>query len=276
MKPFKLASRENRSQDTVIELRTPEKTIYIGEGNCTMIAGPCAVENREQYLQLAVVLKEMGVHVLRGGAFKPRTSPYSFTGLGQEGLQILAEARELTGLPVVTEVLDTRDIELVYNYADIIQVGSRNMQNFSLLREAGQIDKPVLLKRGFAATIEEWLLAAEYILAEGNQQVILCERGIRTFEVYTRNTVDIGAVVLIKQLSHLPIIVDPSHGTGKWKMVRSVAKAAVAAGADGVMVEVHPNPDYALSDGKQSLTPENFSRLWEEVRRLAELEEKSC
>ena len=276
MKPFKLASRENRSQDTVIELRTPEKTLYIGEGNCTMIAGPCAVENREQYLQLAAVLKEMGVHVLRGGAFKPRTSPYSFTGLGQEGLQILAEARELTGLPVVTEVLDTRDIELVYNYADIIQVGSRNMQNFSLLREAGQIDKPVLLKRGFAATIEEWLLAAEYILAEGNQQVILCERGIRTFEVYTRNTVDIGAVVLIKQLSHLPIIVDPSHGTGKWKMVRSVAKAAVAAGADGVMVEVHPNPDYALSDGKQSLTPENFSRLWEEVRRLAELEEKSC
>lgn len=276
MKPFKLASRENRSQDTVIELRTPEKTLYIGEGNCTMIAGPCAVENREQYLQLAAVLKEMGVHVLRGGAFKPRTSPYSFIGLGQEGLQILAEARELTGLPVVTEVLDTRDMELVYDYADIIQVGSRNMQNFSLLREAGQIDKPILLKRGFAATIEEWLLAAEYILAEGNQQVILCERGIRTFEVYTRNTVDIGAVVLIKQLSHLPIIVDPSHGTGKWKMVRPVAKAAVAAGADGVMVEVHPCPDYALSDGKQSLTPDNFSRLWEEVRRLAELEEKNC
>ncbi|MGI6487146.1 MAG: 3-deoxy-7-phosphoheptulonate synthase [Syntrophothermaceae bacterium] len=276
MKPFKLASRENRSQDTVIELRTPEKTLYIGEGNCTMIAGPCAVENREQYLQLAAVLKEMGVHVLRGGAFKPRTSPYSFIGLGQEGLQILAEARELTGLPVVTEVLDTRDMELVYDYADIIQVGSRNMQNFSLLREAGQIDKPILLKRGFAATIEEWLLAAEYILAEGNQQVILCERGIRTFEVYTRNTVDIGAVVLIKQLSHLPIIVDPSHGTGKWKMVRPVAKAAVAAGADGVMVEVHPCPDCALSDGKQSLTPDNFSRLWEEVRRLAELEEKNC
>ncbi|NMA62992.1 MAG: 3-deoxy-7-phosphoheptulonate synthase [Syntrophomonadaceae bacterium] len=276
MKPFKLASRENRSQDTVIELRTPEKTLYIGEGNCTMIAGPCAVENREQYLQLAAVLKEMGVHVLRGGAFKPRTSPYSFIGLGREGLQILAEARELTGLPVVTEVLDTRDMELVYDYADIIQVGSRNMQNFSLLREAGQIDKPILLKRGFAATIEEWLLAAEYILAEGNQQVILCERGIRTFEVYTRNTVDIGAVVLIKQLSHLPIIVDPSHGTGKWKMVRPVAKAAVAAGADGVMVEVHPCPDCALSDGKQSLTPDNFSRLWEEVRRLAELEEKNC
>ncbi len=276
MKPFKLASRENRSQDTVIELRTPEKTLYIGEGNCTMIAGPCAVENREQYLQLAAVLKEMGVHVLRGGAFKPRTSPYSFIGLGQEGLQILAEARELTGLPVVTEVLDTRDMELVYDYADIIQVGSRNMQNFSLLREAGQIDKPILLKRGFAATIEEWLLAAEYILAEGNQQVILCERGIRTFEVYTRNTVDIGAVVLIKQLSHLPVIVDPSHGTGKWKMVRPVAKAAVAAGADGVMVEVHPCPDCALSDGKQSLTPDNFSRLWEEVRRLAELEEKNC
>lgn len=276
MKPFKLASRENRSQDTVIELRTPEKTLYIGEGNCTMIAGPCAVENREQYLQLAAVLKEMGVHVLRGGAFKPRTSPYSFIGLGREGLQILAEARELTGLPVVTEVLDTRDMELVYDYADIIQVGSRNMQNFSLLREAGQIDKPILLKRGFAATIEEWLLAAEYILAEGNQQVILCERGIRTFEVYTRNTVDIGAVVLIKQLSHLPVIVDPSHGTGKWKMVRPVAKAAVAAGADGVMVEVHPCPDYALSDGKQSLTPDNFSRLWEEVRRLAELEEKNC
>ena len=259
----------------MIELE-PLRKHYISGRKLHHDCRPLAVENREQYLQLAAVLKEMGVHVLRGGAFKPRTSPYSFIGLGREGLQILAEARELTGLPVVTEVLDTRDMELVYDYADIIQVGSRNMQNFSLLREAGQIDKPILLKRGFAATIEEWLLAAEYILAEGNQQVILCERGIRTFEVYTRNTVDIGAVVLIKQLSHLPIIVDPSHGTGKWKMVRPVAKAAVAAGADGVMVEVHPCPDCALSDGKQSLTPDNFSRLWEEVRRLAELEEKNC
>jgi len=274
MKPFRLASRESESQDTIVEINTPRGAVRIGEGYCTVIAGPCAVEGREEYLQVAQSLQEMGVHILRGGAFKPRTSPYSFAGLGKEGLEILAEAREITGLPVVTEVLDTRDIDLVYRYADILQVGSRNMQNFSLLQEVGRADKPVVLKRGFAATIEEWLLAAEYILASGNQQVILCERGIRTFETYTRNTVDLGAVPLLKELSHLPVIVDPSHATGYWRMVRPVAKAAVAAGADGLMVEVHQRPECALSDGPQSLTPENFAHLWDEVRKIAELEGK--
>lgn len=274
MKPFRLASRESGSQDTIVKINTPRGAVRIGEGYCTVIAGPCAVEGREEYLQVAQSLQEMGVHILRGGAFKPRTSPYSFAGLGEEGLEILAEAREITGLPVVTEVLDTRDIDLVYRYADILQVGSRNMQNFSLLQEVGRADKPVVLKRGFAATIEEWLLAAEYILASGNQQVILCERGIRTFETYTRNTVDLGAVPLLKELSHLPVIVDPSHATGYWRMVRPVAKAAVAAGADGLMVEVHQRPECALSDGQQSLTPENFAHLWDEVRKIAELEGK--
>ncbi|NLU49704.1 MAG: 3-deoxy-7-phosphoheptulonate synthase [Syntrophomonadaceae bacterium] len=274
MKPFRLASRESESQDTIVEINTPRGAVRIGEGYCTVIAGPCAVEGREEYLQVAQSLQEMGVHILRGGAFKPRTSPYSFAGLGKEGLEILAEAREITGLPVVTEVLDTRDIDLVYRYADILQVGSRNMQNFSLLQEVGRADKPVVLKRGFAATMEEWLLAAEYILASGNRQVILCERGIRTFETYTRHTVDLGAVPLLKELSHLPVIVDPSHATGYWRMVRPVAKAAVAAGADGLMVEVHQRPECALSDGQQSLTPENFAHLWDEVRKIAELEGK--
>lgn len=274
MRPFKLASRESQSQDTVVEVKTPQESVFIGQGYCTIIAGPCAVENWDDYLFVARILREMGVHILRGGAFKPRTSPYSFPGLGEEGLKILAEAREITGLPVVTEVLDTRDVEMVYRYVDILQVGSRNMQNFSLLQEVGRADKPIVLKRGFSATIEEWLLAAEYILAAGNPQVILCERGIRTFESYTRNTVDIGAIPLIKELSHLPVIVDPSHATGRWKMVRPVAKAAIAAGADGLMVEVHQRPECALSDGKQSLTPENFIGLWEEIKRLVELEGK--
>jgi 3-deoxy-7-phosphoheptulonate synthase len=275
MKALKLTAREFPSQHTIVEIDGPQGRVRIGEGYCTMIAGPCAVENRDEYLLVAQTLKEMGVHILRGGAFKPRTSPYSFMGLGLEGLKILAEARELTGLPVVTEVMDTRDIELVANYADILQIGSRNMQNFRLLQEVGAVDKPVILKRGLSSTIEEWLLAAEYILAGGNRRLILCERGIRTFESYTRNTVDIGAVSVVKNISHLPVIVDPSHATGRWEIVKPVAKAAIAAGADGLMVEVHPFPERALSDGKQSLTPDNFARLWSEVKRLADGEEKS-
>ncbi|HHV76480.1 MAG TPA: 3-deoxy-7-phosphoheptulonate synthase [Syntrophothermus lipocalidus] len=274
MKPFKLAARESHEGDTLIEINSSRGTVKIGEGYCTVIAGPCAVEGREEYLDIARILADMGVHLLRGGAFKPRTSPYSFAGLGEEGLKILAEAKKITGVPVVTEVLDTRDVELVQGYVDVLQVGSRNMQNFSLLQEVGRTDKPVILKRGFAATMEEWLLAAEYIMAAGNPRVILCERGIRTFENYTRNTVDIGAVSMIKELSHLPIIVDPSHGTGRWKMVRPVAKAAIAAGADGVMIEVHQCPECALSDGKQSLTLENFAVLLEDIKKLAEVEGK--
>jgi len=274
MKPFKLASREFKTEDTIIEIKTCSHKAVFGQGWCTIIAGPCAVENRESYLELANFLKETGAHVLRGGLYKPRTSPYSFKGLGKEGIEIMLEAREITDLPLVTEVMDVRDIDLLYDSIDIFQVGSRNMQNYSLLYELGQTRKPVLLKRGFSATIEEWLLAAEYILDGGNEKVILCERGIRTFEPYTRNTVDIGAIPLIKQLSHLPIIVDPSHATGKWEMVIPVAKAAIAAGGDGVMVEVHSQPEFALSDGKQSLTPKNYALLHQELSRLAALEKK--
>jgi len=274
MQAFKLASRDYKSRDTIIEIPAPDGPVFIGEGYCTIIAGPCAVENRESYLQIAEQLKSTGAHILRGGLFKPRTSPYSFKGLGSEGIKIMAEARELTGLPVITEIMDVRDIDYLYEQVDILQVGSRNMQNFSLLEELGKLDKPVMLKRGLSATIEEWLLAAEYILDGGNSNVILCERGIRTFEPYTRNTVDIGAIPIIKQLSHLPILVDPSHATGKWKMVIPVAKAAVAAGADGIMAEVHQEPERALSDGKQSLTPLNFKKLYEQIVRLAEGEQK--
>ncbi|HHV15284.1 MAG TPA: 3-deoxy-7-phosphoheptulonate synthase [Gelria sp.] len=268
MEAYKLASRKGNHM-TVIEIPTPEGSVYIGEGNCTVIAGPCSVESRDSYLEIAGLIKDMGAHILRGGAYKPRTSPYSFSGLGEEGLKILKEARELTGLPVVTEVLDVRDMEKVVYYSDIIQIGSRNMQNFTLLKEAGQIQRPVVLKRGFAATIEEWLLACEYILAAGNQEVILCERGIRTFEVMTRNTVDIGAVALVKELSHLPVIVDPSHATGRRSLVAPVARAAIAAGADGLMIEVHQNPEFALSDGPQSITPAAFVTLSGELRKQA-------
>jgi 3-deoxy-7-phosphoheptulonate synthase len=263
---YELAGREHQPQNTVIDL----KTCRLGDGQVVIIAGPCAVESEEQMLGLARTLKEMGVHILRGGAFKPRTSPYSFQGLGEEGLRILARARDLTGLPVVTEVTDVRYLDLVLKYTDILQIGSRNMQNFDLLREAGRVQHPVLLKRGFAATIEEWLLAAEYILAGGNHKVILCERGIRTFETYTRNTLDINAIPAVKELSHLPVIADPSHGTGRRSLVAPVAKAAVAAGADGLMLEVHPCPQEALSDGSQSLFPEQLGRLMAELRPLAE------
>jgi len=259
--PYKLASRQTHPQNTIVKVGN----IEIGNG-VTIIAGPCAVEDRKGMIKIASQLKAMGVHILRGGAFKPRTSPYSFDGLGKEGLQILAEARAETGLPFVTEITDVRNIELLCNYADIIQVGSRNMQNFTLLRELGRIDHPVLLKRGFSATLEEWLLAAEYIMAEGNHKVILCERGIRSFDSYTRNTFDINAVPAIKNLSHLPLIADPSHGTGRRELVAPVARAALAAGADGIMVEVHPQPALALSDGQQSLTLEEMGQLMREVK----------
>lgn len=271
MKPFQLASRDSSATDTIITVATPSRRVLVGEGYCAIIAGPCAVENLSDYLGLARRLKDMGADILRGGLFKPRTSPYSFQGLGRSGVEILAQARLETGLPVITEIMDVRDLDFLYNNIDILQVGSRNMQNYTLLEELGRLDKPVMLKRGLSATIEEWLLAAEYVLKGGNQQVILCERGIRTFETYTRNTVDIGAVPLVKQLSHLPIIVDPSHATGKWKMVAPIASAAVAAGADGVMVEVHQDPDRALSDGKQSLTPDNFAKMAQQILQHAHI-----
>ncbi|NLW91616.1 MAG: 3-deoxy-7-phosphoheptulonate synthase [Syntrophomonadaceae bacterium] len=267
--PFILAAKHDDIQDSVIRVKTGQGELAIGEGSCTMIAGPCAVESREAYLEIALLLMETGVNLLRGGAFKPRTSPYSFSGLGLEGLKILAEAREITGLPVVTEVLDPRDLDNVACYSDLVQVGSRNMQNFTLLKEVGRCSRPVILKRGLASTIEEWLLAAEYILNAGNDQVILCERGIRTFEQMTRNTIDIGAVALIKELSHLPVLVDPSHATGRRSLVAPVARAAIAAGADGLMIEVHQRPDEALSDGAQSLTPQGFAVLARDIGRLA-------
>ncbi len=242
--------------------------IDIGGGAPVIIAGPCAVESRRQILEAAAQVRAAGADLLRGGAYKPRTSPYSFQGLGEEGLRLLAEAREATGLGVVTEVMDGPSVTLVAQYADVLQVGSRNMQNFSLLKEVGRSGKPVLLKRGLAATVEEWLMAAEYVLAEGNSQLILCERGIRTFETATRNTLDLGAVVLAKQSTHLPVIVDPSHAAGRAGLVRHLSRAAIAAGADGLIVEVHPRPEEALSDGEQSITGDEFGRLVKEVREV--------
>lgn len=265
VQPFKLASREFKQDPT----RIPVGREIIGAGQVQVIAGPCAVEGRSQFLEVAEAVKEAGATMLRGGAFKPRTSPYSFQGLEREGLEILAEASQITGLPVVTEIMDPCLVDEVSAYVDILQVGARNMQNFFLLRELGRTQRPVLLKRGPSATIEEWIMAAEYIISSGNSQVIMCERGIRTFENYTRNTLDLSAVPLIKQLTHLPVIVDPSHGTGKWRLVEPMALAAVGAGADGIMVEVHQNPSEALSDGPQSLTPENFARLLTRVRSMA-------
>lgn len=264
LQPFKLASREFKQQSSMVAVG--DNTV--GNGSLQVIAGPCAVEGRELFLEVARMVKDAGATMLRGGAFKPRTSPYSFQGLEEEGLEILAEAREITGLPVVTEIMDPRMIAMVARYADVLQVGARNMQNFFLLRELGKIDKPILLKRGPSATIEEWIMAAEYIISSGNPRVIMCERGIRTFEKYTRNTLDLSAVPLIKQLTHLPVIVDPSHGTGKWKLVEPMALAAVGAGCDGLMVEVHQNPSEALSDGPQSLTPENFNTMVKKIKNL--------
>jgi len=264
MKPFKMASREFKVTDTVIQVGKSK----FGDGSLPVIAGPCAVEGREQFIENAVAVMEAGAELLRGGAFKPRTSPYSFQGLGEEGLKIMAEAREITGLPIVTEVMDQKSVAMVAEYVDIIQVGARNMQNFYLLKEVGKTNKPVLLKRGLSATIEEWLMATEYILDSGNSEVILCERGIRTFETYTRNTLDLSAVALVKQLSHLPVIVDPSHGTGKRELVAPMSLAAVACGCDGLIVEVHTNPAEAWSDGPQSLTPDDFSRMMKQVRAV--------
>jgi 3-deoxy-7-phosphoheptulonate synthase len=264
-KPWKLVSREVKPNDTFVKIGDAQ----IGGGRFGIIAGPCAVESREQVDEAAVAVKAAGAHFLRGGAFKPRTSPYAFQGMKEEGLKILAEARAKTGLPIVTEVMDTRDVELVGRYADVLQVGARNMQNFSLLEAVGGQPKAVMLKRGLSATINEFLMAAEYILKQGNYNVILCERGIRTFETMTRNTLDLGSIPLIKRLTHLPIIVDPSHGTGDRASVPALARAAVAMGADCLMIEVHPNPDKALSDGPQSLTPEGFAKLMESVRAIA-------
>ncbi|MBE3592394.1 MAG: 3-deoxy-7-phosphoheptulonate synthase [Thermoanaerobacter sp.] len=265
VEPYKLASKIFKPEPTVVKV----EDIEIGGSNIVIMAGPCAVESREQLFESAMAVKKAGAQFLRGGAFKPRTSPYSFQGLEKEGLKMLKEAKELTGLKIVTEVMDVHSVELVAEYADVIQIGTRNMQNFPLLKAAGRINKPVLLKRGLAATLEEWLSAAEYILSEGNKDVILCERGIRTFETYTRNTLDLSAVPAIKKLSHLPIVVDPSHGTGKWHLVAPMAKAAIAAGADGLIIEVHPDPKNALSDGAQSLTPENFETLCEDIKVIA-------
>ncbi|MDI6871301.1 MAG: 3-deoxy-7-phosphoheptulonate synthase [Bacillota bacterium] len=264
--PFKLAGRELQETPSVVEV----DGVRFGDREVVLIAGPCAVEGEAQLFETAELVKAAGGSMLRGGAFKPRTSPYAFQGLGREGLKLLAEARRRTGLPVVSEVLDPKDVELVAEYVDMLQIGARNMQNFSLLREVGKTRRPVLLKRGISATVEEWLLAAEYVLREGNRAVVLCERGIRTYEPATRNTLDLSAIPLVKHLSHLPVIVDPSHAAGKWRLVPALAKAAVAAGADGLMIEVHPHPDHALSDGPQSLNPANFRRLVEELRPLAQ------
>jgi 3-deoxy-7-phosphoheptulonate synthase len=264
-RPYKLSSREFQPENTIIKVGE----VAIGGNGLVVMAGPCAVETEEQVISTARAVKAAGANILRGGAFKPSTSPYHFRGLGEEGLKLLAKAKEETGLPLVTEVLTPGDVELVVRYADILQVGARNMQNFILLDAVGRTRKPVLLKRGMSATIQEWLLAAEYILAQGNRKVILCERGIRTFENYTRNTTDISAVPIIHKISHLPIIVDPSHGTGKWYLVSPMALAAVAAGADGLMIEVHPTPDTALKDGAQSLNFEHFEQLMAQLSPVA-------
>jgi 3-deoxy-7-phosphoheptulonate synthase len=259
-------NRKSKPEPTFVKVNE----ILVGSSEVVIIAGPCSVENREQLMETAKVVKSAGGVILRGGAFKPRSSPYNFQGLGEEGLKLLMEARKETGLPIVTEVMDTRLVELVAGYADILQIGSRNMQNYPLLKEVGMLRKPVLLKRGMMASIEEFLLAAEYILNQGNDQVILCERGIRTFETSTRNTLDLSAVPMLKHLTHLPVIVDPSHGTGHRWMVPSMAKAAVAAGADGLIMEVHYKPEEALCDGQQSLSPDEFIRLMADLKKIAQ------
>jgi 3-deoxy-7-phosphoheptulonate synthase len=264
-RPYKLAAREFHPHDTLIDVNG----VIVGGAACVVIAGPCAVESEEQVIGTAYAVRAAGATMLRGGAFKPRSSPYSFRGFGERGLQILAQAREATGLPIVTEVMTPGDVDLVARYADVLQIGARNMQNYQLLEEVGHSGKPALLKRGFSATVEEWLLSAEYILAQGNPNVILCERGIRTFETSTRSTMDLNAVAVAKRLTHLPVIVDPSHGTGKWYLVPPLALAAIAGGADGLIIEVHPDPDRAECDGKQSLTCENFAAMMQRVGAVA-------
>lgn len=266
-RPYKLTSREFIPNDSVF----PIDGVSIGGKDLVLIAGPCSVEDRNQMLETAQAVREAGAQALRGGAYKPRTSPYAFQGLGEEGLELLAEAREATGLPIVTEVMAPEMIPTVAKYADVLQIGARNMQNFALLNAAGESQLPVLLKRGIAATIEEFLMAAEYILSHGNRRVILCERGIRTFETATRNTTDINAIPVLKSLTHLPVILDPSHSTGNWQYVAPIARAGIAAGADGLIIEVHVNPEKALSDGAQSLKPERFADLVRQTRQLAEV-----
>ena len=262
LKPYKLAGREIKSANSVIECNG----FQIGGEAIALIAGPCSVEGREQLMTTATSVKEAGANMLRGGAFKPRTSPYSFQGLEEEGLKYLKEAKDATGLPIVTEVMNPREVELVARYADVMQVGARNVQNFSLLKELGKVNKPVLLKRGMMTTIKEFLMSAEYILSEGNKDVILCERGIRTFETATRNTLDLACIPVLKRETHLPVVIDPSHATGHWDLVEPMARAAVAAGADGLMIEVHPDPVNAFSDGPQSLKPTKFTHLVENIR----------
>jgi 3-deoxy-7-phosphoheptulonate synthase len=270
LQPYKLASRETKDGNTIIKVGDVE----IGGPKFVVMAGPCAVESEAQLMESAHVVKKAGASMLRGGAFKPRTSPYSFQGLGEEGLKILARARDETGLPVVTEVMSSSDVELVESYADVLQVGTRNVQNFALLKAIGHAKKPVLLKRGMMTRLEELLMSAEYIMASGNDQVILCERGIRTFETAMRNTLDISAVPFLKEKTHLPVIVDPSHAIGQWRFVLPLAKAAVAVGADGLLIEVHPDPAHALSDGPQSLKPENFYKLMDEIESIAKIVRK--
>ena len=264
---YKLVSREFKPENTIIDVRG----VSVGGEKLAIMAGPCAVESMEQLQEAASIVKKAGARFLRGGAFKPRTSPYDFQGLAEDGLKMLYEVGRAFDLRIITEIVDVNDVDLITKYADILQIGARNMQNFRLLQAVGRSDKPVLLKRGLSATITEWLNAAEYIVSAGNEQVMLCERGIRTYETFTRNTLDLSAVAAVKELSHLPIIVDPSHGTGRWQMVRPMARAAVAAGADGLIVEVHPHPEMALSDGDQSLTPKNFRAMMDDVRKIAEV-----
>jgi 3-deoxy-7-phosphoheptulonate synthase len=264
LKPYKLASRESRGGDTIVSVGS----LDIGGPEFVVMAGPCSVESEEQLMESAYIIKKGGAQILRGGAYKPRTSPYSFQGLEEEGLKLLKKVREKMGLPVVTEVMSTVDVELVEEYADILQIGTRNIQNFALLKRVGQVRKPVLLKRGMMTTIEELLMSAEYILSSGNDQVILCERGIRTFETATRNTLDLSAIPVLKELTHLPVIVDPSHATGHWKYVLPLSLGAMAVGADGLLIEVHPQPEKALCDGSQSLKPEKFYQLMEELKLL--------
>ena len=266
LRPFKLASRDFQPEDSKISINGH----VFGDKKVIVMAGPCSIESLEQMRETAVAVKEAGAHLLRGGAFKPRTSPYSFQGMGEAGLKILAQVREETDLHVITEVMAPEQVDLVAQYADVLQIGTRNMQNYALLNAVGRSGKPVLLKRGMMSTIEELLMSAEYIMSNGNHKVILCERGIRTFEKYTRNTLDINAVPVLKELTHLPVVVDPSHATGRWTLVKAASKAAVAAGADGIIVEVHPNPAEALSDGEQSLKPHRFVELMEEVKLIAE------
>ncbi len=272
LQPYKLASKEVKKEASIIRI---SDTVAIGGREIIVMAGPCSVESESQIIESALAVKEAGAQILRGGAFKPRTSPYSFQGMEEEGLKLLAKARKITGLPVVTEVVNPETAELVAEYADILQIGARNAQNFALLKKVGQLNRPVLLKRGMSMTIQEFLMSAEYVMSEGNQSVILCERGIRTFETATRNTLDLSAIPVLKEKTHLPVIADPSHGTGNYHYVAPMAYAAVAAGADGLMIEVHPDPEHASSDGPQSLKPKKFAAMMVKLRLIAEAAERT-